>query len=177
VVLVVHTGGLSGENLLLVVFGLSMLLVGLIDWQHYVIPNRVLLWTLLLTFSIKATTGLSTLLPALLCMGASFLVAFLIQISGRHVFGRDVMGMGDVKLVAVIAFMLGLPGVLLSLWLGAAGGLTLGAMQRITCRNQTQKDVRIPFGSFLALSSVLFALFGGETEGFVSLRGMPWLSF
>jgi leader peptidase (prepilin peptidase) / N-methyltransferase len=174
VVFVVLTAGLSSETLLLVVFGFSMLLVALIDWRLYVIPNRVLLWTLLLSFAIKATNSLSSLWPALLAMTASFLLISLIRLSGRYILGREVMGMGDVKLAAAIAFVAGLPGVLISLWLGAIGGLAFAAFRRVTGRGKVQEEERIPFGSFLALSSVLLALLKTVTEGCIGFPGVPW---
>jgi leader peptidase (prepilin peptidase)/N-methyltransferase len=177
VVLAVLTGGPSRETLLLVLFGLSMLLVALIDWRHYVIPNKVLLWSLGLVVAIKAATCPSAIWPALLALVISFVVVFLILSLGRFLFGREVMGMGDAKLAAVIAFMLGLPGVFLSLWLGAVGGLTLAAVRKVTVGGQGPKEERIPFGSFLALSSVALALLESETQSLTLLPELPWLNF
>ena len=149
VVLITLTAGLSPEALLLIVFGLSMLLVAIIDWQHYLIPNTVLLWSLFLGIAIKAAMGFSALWPATLALAVSFLVVFLLLLCGRLSFGREVMGMGDVKLAAVIAFMLGLPGLLLSLWLGAVGGLTLAAARKVTVGGQGPKKSGFPLGASL----------------------------
>ena len=177
VVLVVLVGGLSPETLLVILFAHSMLLVALIDWRHYVIPNNVLLWSLGLAVALKAMMGISALWPALLALASSFVVVFLVLLSGKFLFGREAMGMGDVKLAATIGFVLGLPGVLLSLWLGALGGLTFAAVRRVTPGDRAQKEERIPFGSFLALSSVSLALIETVTQGSVRFPGVPWLSF
>jgi leader peptidase (prepilin peptidase) / N-methyltransferase len=174
---VVLTVGLSGESILLTLFGLSLLLVALIDWQHYLIPNMVLLWSLCIGIAMKASMGLSALWPAVLALALSFLVAFLLLLSGRFMFGREVMGMGDVKLAAVIGFMLGFSGLLLSLWLGAVGGLGLAAVRKVFAGDRASKDERIPFGSFLALSSVALALLEAETQSFILLPELPWPSF
>jgi leader peptidase (prepilin peptidase) / N-methyltransferase len=177
VVFVVLTGGLSPASLLLVLFGLSMLLVALVDWQHYLIPNKMLLWSLLPAAAIKATMGIAVLWNAFVALAASFLVVFAILLLGRFIFGREVMGMGDVKLAAVIAFMLGLNGLLFSLWLGAVSGLGFAGVRSVTGGSRTQKELWIPFGSFLAFSAVLVALFGSETQGFTFFRELPWLNF
>ena len=177
VVLVVLTIGLSAETLLVILFVLSMLLVALIDWQHYRIPNKVLIWSLSLAIAIKATTDLSTLWPALLASSVSFTAAFLLLLSGRYAFGREVMGMGDVKLAAVIAFVLGVSGLLLSVWLGAVGGLVFAGMQKVHCGREAENTERIPFGTFLALSSVLLALYETIPGDFIHFSGAPWLSF
>jgi prepilin signal peptidase PulO-like enzyme (type II secretory pathway) len=177
VVLAVFTGGLSAETMLLVLFALSMLLVALIDWQHYRIPNKVLIWSLSLAIAIKATTDLSTLWPALLACSVSFTATFLLLLSGRFAFGREVMGMGDVKLAAVIAFVLGVSGLLLSVWLGAIGGLVFAGVRKVHCGREAENTERIPFGSFLALSSVLLALYETIPGDFIHFSEAPWLSF
>ena len=177
VVLVVLMGGFSPETLLLILFGLSMLLVALIDWRHYLIPNGVLLWSLAVFLAIKATVSISALWPEFVALVTGFSIVFLVLHFGRFMLSRDVMGMGDVKLAAVIAFVVGVSGLLLSLWLGALGGIILALLQRTRFANSAQNDVRIPFGSFLALSSVAVALLESETQGSLIIRVLPWLNF
>ena len=73
---------------------------------------------------------------------------------------REGMGLGDVKLLALIAAFLGLRPALLALFLGvfaaALYGITLIATARAT------RTTRLPFGSFLAAGGLLAALFGNR---------------
>jgi leader peptidase (prepilin peptidase)/N-methyltransferase len=76
----------------------------------------------------------------------------------KRLRGREGMGLGDVKLLAMIAAFLGLAQSLLALFAGvlaaAIYGLTLLFLRRAT------STTRIPFGSFLAAGGLFAALFG-----------------
>jgi leader peptidase (prepilin peptidase)/N-methyltransferase len=78
----------------------------------------------------------------------------------KRVRGREGMGLGDVKLLAMIAAFLGFTQSLFALFAGVLAaslyGLTLLALRRAT------STTRIPFGSFLAAGGVFAALFGNS---------------
>jgi len=70
------------------------------------------------------------------------------------------MGLGDVKLAILMGLVLGWPNILLALFLaffsGAIVGLTL-----IIAGTKTMKS-EIPFGPFLAGSTILVLLYGSQ---------------
>jgi leader peptidase (prepilin peptidase)/N-methyltransferase len=79
---------------------------------------------------------------------------------GYHALtGREGMGGGDIKLLAMIGAFLGWQGVLVTLLLGSF----TGALSGVTLMVIRGADTRlpIPFGPFLALGAVC-ALFFGE---------------
>jgi leader peptidase (prepilin peptidase) / N-methyltransferase len=93
---------------------------------------------------------------AAVCGAALILLA--IRWIYKRLRGREGMGLGDVKLLAMIAAFLGVGESLLALFAGVLGasayGLTLLALRRAT------PTTRIPFGSFLAAGGLFAALAG-----------------
>lgn len=70
--------------------------------------------------------------------------------------GKGGLGMGDVKLLAVLGIFLG-PYVLLSLFVASVFGAVFGI---VASRGGGLSDVKIPFGPWLALGAVATALAG-----------------
>ena len=70
------------------------------------------------------------------------------------------MGMGDVKLTAVIGLMVGFPGVVVAIWLGIViGGIV--AVLLLILKLRGRKDL-IPFGPFLSVGAIIALLAGTE---------------
>ena len=133
---------------------LSLTVATVTDLRSRVIPN----WLV----ALAALAGLalayhgSRLGPALLagCLAAGpFLVAALIRPEG--------MGMGDVKLVAVIGLFLGH-----SVWAALAIGLALAGLTGLLIslgRRQPPSRVALPLAPFLALGAGMMLLIGGSS--------------
>jgi leader peptidase (prepilin peptidase)/N-methyltransferase len=81
----------------------------------------------------------------------------------RAVRKRDGLGLGDVKLLAMIAAFLGFGEALLALLAGvvAASVYALG----LVARRRANAASRLPLGSFLAAGGLLAAVFGPEVIG------------
>lgn len=142
-------------------FFAALLAVSVIDLEHYIVPNRIVYPTLLV--SVPALTILAlvddrwsdlkgALIGAVAASGG-LLIINLVNPRG--------MGMGDVKLALVLGLFLGwinLPTVALGLFfgflLGALGGLVLMLLRRRT-RNQ-----HVPFAPFLSAGALLAVLAG-----------------
>ncbi len=145
----------------------ALLAASVIDFHHRILPNAInypglalaLLLSLLLP-SIHADDWLYGRFHEAAPSARSFLVALagmavgagllqLVAWIGKKLYGRDAMGMGDVKLMAFLGALLGPGGVLLALalavLLGAFGGIAAAIFTR---------DPMIPFGPFLAVASL-----------------------
>ncbi len=74
------------------------------------------------------------------------------------------MGLGDAKLMALLAAWLGLPGALLSFALAAILGsitaLALLAVPAARRGSETWAATKLPFGTFLCIGGILSALWG-----------------
>ena len=77
---------------------------------------------------------------------------------GKHVIGFEVCtsdecGLGDAKLSALIAVVLGLNKWIIAVFIASASGLILGLI--LIKLGKIDKKTRIPFGPFLAFGAVL----------------------
>lgn len=152
---VVASRGADEDVWLGIAFVTMLIPVALIDLDHRIIPNRILLPFAILAPVTVALTDLHAL-PEYLIAGAAaggfFLLAALLYPRG--------MGMGDVKLAAVMGLYLGrsvAPAIIAALILGTLGGLIVISRQRGAGEG---RKTAVPFGPFLALGG-LVGLFAG----------------
>lgn len=89
---------------------------------------------------------------------ACFLLLYVIRIAYRAVRKRDGMGLGDAKLLAMIAAFLGFAPALLSLFAGTLLATVYAVV--LLARGRASAVTRLPFGSFLAAGGILAALAG-----------------
>ncbi|WP_242868875.1 prepilin peptidase [Desulfotomaculum copahuensis] len=146
-----------GLNLLLFkyLFLTSVLIVlSFIDLEHYLIPDRIIIFALAGGVIINLFTRDLTFLSVLLGLAAP--AAFLLLLA---VASRGGMGGGDIKLAAVTGLFLGWPLGLLAVFLGCLLGGLVGAVLLLS-RIKGRKDA-IPFGPFLACGAITTIL-GGQ---------------
>ena len=128
--------------------------VALIDFDHRIIPNVIMAPAAVAALAIGAITrpdGLTTQLIAGAAAGG-FLLFFALA------YPRG-MGMGDVKLAAVLGLFLG-RSVAVALFVGVSLGAVVGAL--IVAREGVTKGRKtaIPFGPFLAIGGIVGVLAG-----------------
>jgi leader peptidase (prepilin peptidase)/N-methyltransferase len=91
-------------------------------------------------------------------VAAAALILLTVRWLYKRLRGRDGMGLGDVKLFAMIAAFLGWGEFLLALFAGVLAASLYGlALLALRCANAASK---LPFGSFLAAGGLFAALFG-----------------
>ncbi len=142
-------------------FALGLLLIAatFTDLETRLIPDRLTLPGLLLGLGLQLHPapgpGLRDgLVGALVAGGLFFAIAWL----SPHVFGREGMGGGDVKLAAMMGAFLGLPLVMVAVFLGVlAGGAA--AVLLLACRLRHLGEY-LAFGPFLALGGLVAAVWG-----------------
>lgn len=137
------------------VFVSVLVLVAAIDIEHRIVPNRILapaaLTALLLWLLADPERMLENLLAGA-AAGGFLLVAALAYPGG--------MGMGDVKLAAVMGFFLGravAPAMLIGFLAGVVVGAGIMAARGLSARKQA-----IPFAPYLAIGGVIGQLFGSD---------------
>jgi leader peptidase (prepilin peptidase)/N-methyltransferase len=129
--------------------------ITLTDLERRVIPNAILLVGTAIGVAIVATTDPSSLPErAAAAAGAgAFLLLFAVIYPGG-------MGMGDVKLAAVMGLFLGIsvvPALFVGILLGAVVGLSLMLRHGAEARKHA-----VPFGPFLAIGGVVGLLAGSQ---------------
>ena len=142
--------------------------LALIDFEHYLLPDSLTLPGIALGWGLQLWNPDPGLLAAVVgaLIGAGLL--FLLGETWSWLRDEEAMGLGDVKLLAMVGAFLGWRGVLASLALGALLGAAVG-IGLILARRAGPKS-RLPFGSFLAAGAAA-ALFAGPalTETYLRL--------
>jgi leader peptidase (prepilin peptidase) / N-methyltransferase len=107
-------------------------------------------------FHALGTRVLGILLAALLIL----LIRWLYKLI-RH---REGIGIGDAKLMALLAAWLGLPGALLSFFIGVVLGALIGAFLLIKPSNKSNPKAwsatKLPLGTFLCIGGIVSSLWG-----------------
>jgi leader peptidase (prepilin peptidase) / N-methyltransferase len=168
------------------VFTAALLLVSVIDLDHRFIPDEVSLPGVLVGLGASWLTGRPTLLDAALGAAAGGAVLWAVAWSYERTTGIEGMGLGDVKLLAMIGAFLGwqaIPAVLiiasitgsvagLAVMLGRSGRARGGRVVRrlgwravVPFLRRGARRTEIPFGPFLALGAVLALFVPGLTVG------------
>ncbi len=152
--------GLTYQYFLFFLFTAILVTISFIDLHHQIIPDVLSLPGIAIGWAISFIPGniswLDSLIGIIAGGGFLFLVAFIYE----HVTGREGMGGGDIKLLAMIGAWMGwrpLPFiVLMSSLSGAIIGLAFLLLAGKGFR------VRIPLGPFLSIGAILYFFFGPE---------------
>jgi leader peptidase (prepilin peptidase) / N-methyltransferase len=153
--LVVLAKGFDEDAVLGVALVLLLVPVTLIDLDHRIIPNKLMIVGAVLAPALVLLTAPDDLVEHLIAgvaAGGFFLLAVLAYPRG--------MGVGDIKLAAVLGLFLGRdvgPAVFLALITGTLVGALIMARKGVAEGRKTA----VPFGPFLALGAVV-ALFAGD---------------
>jgi len=144
--------GISGELAIVATFSLVMLVVAMIDWKYFVIPNAVLLTGMAFGVILKISFAGPAIITSLFASALAFVTLFAVRYSGNIYFKKETMGFGDVKLAAVIGFFIGFQLFLVSLWIAAIVGIIFSILRKLLLKTS---DEKIPLGCFLAVASVV----------------------
>jgi leader peptidase (prepilin peptidase)/N-methyltransferase len=151
----------------LVYFG-GVLALTIIDFRHYLLPNKVVYPTLFLCAALllpaAVVNGFDAYGEALIGMVGSFVFFYI-----THIISPRSMGYGDVRLAGLNGLMMGWLGVgnvVLGVMLGLVSASFIG-LALMALRRRSRKDP-IPFGPFLMFGSALAilapSLFTGGTS-------------
>ncbi len=101
------------------------------DLEHRVLPDEVTLGGAALGLSLAALRGFQPFLESVLGAAAGAGVLFLIRIAYRAVRGAEGMGLGDVKMAAMVGAFSGGAGVLLTFLFASAAGALFGLLSTL----------------------------------------------
>jgi leader peptidase (prepilin peptidase)/N-methyltransferase len=155
VALLTPPGWLLASRLIL---GTALIVLFMIDLEHQLLPNAITLPGIAvgLALSFVAPPGPIDSLIGMIVGGG---VLYAIAAAYYFVRKEEGMGMGDVKMLAMIGAFLGWRAVLLTLVLSSFAGAVLG----VAIMAWRRGDLRyaLPFGTFLALAAFV-AMIAGE---------------
>ena len=139
------------------VFGCALLVLFAIDLEHHLLPDAITLPGILVGFAFSFFTGLGwkdSLIGIVLGGGVLYLVA-----RGYYLVRREEgLGMGDVKMLAMVGAFVGWELTLLTLMLASFSGTLIGVGLIVSKRGGMKSA--LPFGTFLALGAAAAATVG-----------------
>ncbi|SPO65048.1 A24 family peptidase [Pseudomonas sp. JV241A] len=162
--------GVTGTALALLVLSWGLLAMSMIDIEHHLLPDALVLPLLWLGLIVNAFEMFVPLEDALWGTVAGYLSLWSVFWVFKMVTGKEGMGYGDFKLLAMLGAWGGwqiLPlTLLLSSLLGALIGLIMLRLQR------KQASTPIPFGPYLAIAGWIALLWGGQiTTSYLKYSG------
>jgi leader peptidase (prepilin peptidase)/N-methyltransferase len=140
-----------------IVFGCALIVLFGIDLEHHLLPNAITLPGIVVGFAFSCVTAPGWRLSALgIVFGGG--VLFAIAEAYYRLRHEEGLGMGDVKMLAMIGAFLGFPLTLLTLMLASVAGSVVGVLLLVTRRGGLK--YALPYGTFLALGAAASAAVG-----------------
>lgn len=133
----------------------ALLVIAFIDAKMGIIPDVISI-PLLISGLVLAplTTGVKEALLGVI-LGGGILLS--VALGYYYLTGREGMGGGDVKLLAMIGAFLGWRGVFYSLFIGSVAGSVAGILIS-TLHGRSLRHLPLPFGPFLSLGAAIYLL-------------------
>ena len=144
--------------LVLFLFCSALVVITFIDLEHQIIPDEISLPGILLgflfSFFLPGHTWLNSLIGILLGGGSLLLVA-----SGYHwLTGKEGMGGGDIKLLAMMGAFLGWKAIPFIIFASSLIGSVVGISLMLIKKKDSK--LAIPFGPYLAFAAILYIFYG-----------------
>ncbi|MGC9293215.1 MAG: prepilin peptidase [Acidobacteriaceae bacterium] len=161
---ILHAGptwqGLLDATAVFFLLGLAVM-----DAQTFLLPDAFTLGGLVLALALKtcqpaAPYRLETALHTARDAAIAALILLAVRWLYRLLRKQDGMGLGDVKLLAMMAAFLGLPLALLAGFLAVLAGAGFATVQIVRGRVHTKDS--LPFGSFLAVAGMVVVFIGRQ---------------
>jgi leader peptidase (prepilin peptidase)/N-methyltransferase len=141
------------------VLATALIVLFMIDLEHQLLPNAITLPGIVIgvAFSVVAPPGpVDSLIGIVVGGGVLYAIA-----AGYYLVRKEEgMGMGDVKMLAMVGAFLGWRAVLLTLVLSSFAGAVLGVF--IMAWHRGDLRYALPFGTFLAIASLVAMLVGEQ---------------
>ncbi len=139
------------------IFGCAMVVLFVIDLEHRILPNVITIPGIIIGFLFSFVTepGWLASLIGIIAGGGALLLVAEIYLRVRKDEG---LGMGDVKMLAMIGAFLGWKLMLLTLVAGSFLGSVVGVGLIVSGRGSMK--YALPFGTFLAVAAVCAATWG-----------------
>lgn len=133
-----------------------LVIIAIIDIDYQIISDNLVILIFLIAIIYEITNNhlinLLNNIIALILSGLLFTIIFIVSKGG--------IGGGDIKLIGVLGFILGIPKIFLSIFLSFLLG-AVASIVLLSCGIRNRRDV-IPFGPFMVLSFLITSIWGEE---------------
>ena len=152
--------GLTVSYFLYLIFMLSLIVISFIDFDHMIIPDLISIPGIIIGFAasfllpdLKWTASLIGIIAG---GGILFITAFIFE----KITGKEGMGGGDIKLLAMIGAWLGWKLLPVTILMAALTASVCGGLFILLSKKDSQ--TRIPFGPFLSYAAIFCFFFGND---------------
>ena len=152
--------GSTSSSLVYALFLSMLIIIAWIDIGHYIIPDSLSLPGIglgLIAATIMLPIGFVNAFVGVLVGGG---ILWILAVLSPYLFGKEGMGGGDIKLLAMIGAFLGWEHVLMTLMIAAIVGSLIGI--GLIIFKFIQRDQYISFGPFLAFGAICSMFFQSQ---------------
>ncbi|MET0126806.1 MAG: A24 family peptidase [Pseudomonas caspiana] len=154
----------------MLVLSWGLLAMSLIDADHQLLPDDLVLPLLWMGLIVNSFSVFTTLSDALWGAVAGYLVLWSVYWLFKLITGKEGMGHGDFKLLAMLGAWGGWQILPLTILLSSLVGAVLGLIM-LRLRN-AETSTPIPFGPYLAIAGWIALLWGGQiTDSYLQFAG------
>ena len=152
--------GLSYQYGLFLIFISLLLTISFIDLHYQIIPDILSLPGIVVGFAGTLIFTQMQWLESLLGILIGYVSFFLVAIGFEYLTGKEGMGLGDAKLLAMIGAWMGWKSLLPVVMISSLSGALIGTAGLLLARKGLK--VRIPFGPFLSMGAMCYFFFGPQ---------------
>jgi len=150
------------EAIVYFIFISALIVITFIDIDHGIIPDVISLPGIPIGFILASfllpSMNYKASLAGIIAGGGSLLaVAWIYNLIKK----KDGMGVGDIKLLAMIGAFIGWKGILFTIFVASATGTLVGFAVMLKTRKGMGQQA-VPFGPFLSIGTILYIFFGTE---------------
>lgn len=159
---VVWRFGLTGPALAAMLLTWGLIALSVIDLQHQLLPDRVILPLLWLGIGLGLFDVFIDLRSSVIGAMAGYLSLWLVYHGFRVLTGKEGIGYGDFKLLAMLGAWAGWQSLLIIVILSSLTGAVSGTVLMVV--RGGDRNMRIPFGPFLAVAGWVTVLWGASLQ-------------
>ena len=143
------------DQILFLIMTSCLLVILFTDYIYFFIPielNLLMFLSCLVTFVVSGSNNLSSHFFSMFLLSAYFLCLMLIT---SFLMKKDTMGYGDIILIAVLAFWLGLFDIFLIVFFASLFSIIHWLILKIVKKSN---NIVLPFGSTISLATILLVI-------------------
>lgn len=160
--------GITPRFIIVIVLSSIFLITVVSDFIYYYISDRVLIvGGIILLINSLLFLGVINTLYSLLNGAIMFVLMYIIKLLGDKIFKKESLGGGDIKLMGLIGFVLG---IIPSMFTILIGSIIAFPFALITLKKK--KEGIIPYGPFLLMGAILILYFNGPFGNLLALIGL-----
>jgi leader peptidase (prepilin peptidase)/N-methyltransferase len=152
--------GISLQYFMFLLFSASMIVISFIDLQWQIIPDVISVPGIFIGVIVSFLSNNIEWHESLIGVIAGGGALYLIAVGFERLTGKEGMGGGDIKLLAMIGAWMGWKALPFVVLLSSLTGILIGGGSLVLSKKGLY--ARIPFGPFLALGALIYLFFGKE---------------